>query len=178
MNQLDLPTAEQVQAVYQQGEEAMVVLVNQLAAVIQQLEARVQTLEDQLAKNSGNSSLRGLLPVFVGSGEKESLPAAQTGKTGQDVRQYRRIGVPEVRVTIDVINRRGDGIYIRHLHSPNKNGPPVWGGPRTDKTNLNAERSSPQTWLAMTGGGHGTGHIHRRKVNRVHRGHFITKPGR
>ena len=47
MNQLDLPTAEQVQAVYQQGEEAMVALVNQLIAVIRQLEARVQTLEDR-----------------------------------------------------------------------------------------------------------------------------------
>jgi hypothetical protein len=41
-----------VPAVYQQGEEAMVALVNQLVAVIQQLEARVQTLEDQLAKNT------------------------------------------------------------------------------------------------------------------------------
>jgi hypothetical protein len=56
MNQLGLPTAEQVQAVYQQGEEAMVALVNQIIAVIRQLEARVQTLADHLAKNSGNSS--------------------------------------------------------------------------------------------------------------------------
>jgi len=56
MNQLDLPTPEQVHAVYQQGEEAMVALVNQLVVVIRQLEARVQALEDQLAKNSGNSS--------------------------------------------------------------------------------------------------------------------------
>jgi transposase len=56
MNQLNLPTAEQVHAVYQQGEEAMVALVLQLVGVIQQLESRVQALEDQLAKNSGNSS--------------------------------------------------------------------------------------------------------------------------
>lgn len=56
MNQLDLPTPEQVQAVYRQGEEATIALVNQLIVVIQHLEARVQTLEDQLAKNSGNSS--------------------------------------------------------------------------------------------------------------------------
>ena len=39
MNPLNRPTPKQVHAVYQQGEEAMV-------AVIQQLEARVQTLED------------------------------------------------------------------------------------------------------------------------------------
>lgn len=56
MNQLDLPTPEQVRAVYQQGEEAMVALVDQLVQVIRQLEARVQALEDQLAKNSSNSS--------------------------------------------------------------------------------------------------------------------------
>jgi transposase len=56
MNKLDLPTPEQVRAVYQQGEEAVVALVNQLVQVIRQLEARVQALEDQLAKNSGNSS--------------------------------------------------------------------------------------------------------------------------
>lgn len=56
MNQLNLPTPEQVHAVYQQGEETVVVMVLQLVSVIQQLEGRVQTLEDQLAKNSGNSS--------------------------------------------------------------------------------------------------------------------------
>lgn len=52
----DLPTPEQVQAVYEQGQEATIALVNQLIAVIQHLEARVQTLEDQLTKHSGNSS--------------------------------------------------------------------------------------------------------------------------
>lgn len=51
-----LPTSEQVQSVYQQGEDAVVALVNQLVQMIIQLEARVQALEDQLAKNSGNSS--------------------------------------------------------------------------------------------------------------------------
>jgi transposase len=56
MNKLDLPTPEQVRAVYQQGEEAVVALVNQLVQVITAFEARVQALEDQLAKNSGNSS--------------------------------------------------------------------------------------------------------------------------
>src|SRR3989304_1005034 len=56
MNKLDLPTPDQVRAVYQQGEEAVVAFVNQLVQVIMALEARVQALEDQLAKNSGNSS--------------------------------------------------------------------------------------------------------------------------
>jgi transposase len=56
MKKFDLPTPEQVRAVYQEGEEAVVALVNQLVQVITVLEARVQALADQLAKNSGNSS--------------------------------------------------------------------------------------------------------------------------
>jgi transposase len=55
MNKLDLPTPEQVRAVYQHGEDAVVALVNQLVQGITQLETRLQALEDQLAKNSGNS---------------------------------------------------------------------------------------------------------------------------
>jgi len=50
-----MPTPDEVRATYQQGEEAVVILVDNLAAVIRVLEARVQALEDQLAKNSGNS---------------------------------------------------------------------------------------------------------------------------
>ena len=51
-----LPTDDDVRAVYRQGEEAVVALVAELVKVITALEARVQALEDQLAKNSGNSS--------------------------------------------------------------------------------------------------------------------------
>jgi len=51
-----LPPPEQVRAIYQQGEEAMVALVDHLVQLITQLETRVQQLEDQLSKNSGNSS--------------------------------------------------------------------------------------------------------------------------
>ncbi len=56
MTPIPLPTHEQIHAVYQQGEEAVVALIDQLIQVIVQLEARVQVLEDQVAKNSGNSS--------------------------------------------------------------------------------------------------------------------------
>jgi len=56
MNPSQLPTDEQVRATYQQGEETVLVLVNGLVVVIRALEARVQALEDQLAKNSQNSS--------------------------------------------------------------------------------------------------------------------------
>ncbi len=56
MTPSQLPTHEQVQAAYQQGEDAMLALVDGLLTVIRLLEARVQALEDQLAKNSQNSS--------------------------------------------------------------------------------------------------------------------------
>jgi len=47
-----LPTDEDVRVVYRQGEDAVVALFSELRAVIRQLEARIQALEDQLAKNS------------------------------------------------------------------------------------------------------------------------------
>jgi transposase len=56
MTLFQLPTPEDVHTAYQQGEEAVLALVNSLQAVIRTLEARVQALEDQVAKNSRNSS--------------------------------------------------------------------------------------------------------------------------
>ena len=55
MSPSQLPTREEIRAAYHQGEEAVMTLVEGLQAVIRALEARVQALEDQLAKNSGNS---------------------------------------------------------------------------------------------------------------------------
>ena len=51
-----LPTHEDIRAAYRQGEEAVIALVDGLLAVILPLGVRVQALEDQLAKNSHNSS--------------------------------------------------------------------------------------------------------------------------
>ncbi len=51
-----LPTAEQLRAAYHQGEEAMLSLCDGVYAIVRGLEVRIQTLEDQLAKNSSNSS--------------------------------------------------------------------------------------------------------------------------
>jgi len=56
MTPTPLPTREENRAVYQQGEEATVALIEMLIATIRALEARVQVLEDQLAKDSHNSS--------------------------------------------------------------------------------------------------------------------------
>ena len=51
-----LPTPQDIHKAYQQGEEAVIELVNGLLAVIQTLAWHKQTLEDKTAKNSRNSS--------------------------------------------------------------------------------------------------------------------------
>jgi len=56
MTPSQLPTHEDVRAAYRQGEEAVIALFDNLVAVIRALEARLQALEDQVAKNSQNSS--------------------------------------------------------------------------------------------------------------------------
>ena len=56
MTPSQLPTHEDVRAAYRQGEETVIALFDNLCAVIRVLEARIQALEDQRAKNSQNSS--------------------------------------------------------------------------------------------------------------------------
>src|SRR5262245_19988204 len=51
-----LPISEEVRAAYVQGEEAVLALVGTLTALILNLQARVNALEDQLGKNSRTSS--------------------------------------------------------------------------------------------------------------------------
>jgi len=66
MEALKLPSREEIHAAYVEGEEAVVAMIANLAenwvgviqqqqATIEKLQARVQELEDQLAKNSQNS---------------------------------------------------------------------------------------------------------------------------
>lgn len=56
MTPADLPTREQIQDLIQQDREAALAIYDTLIALIRALEARVQSLEDQLAKHSQNSS--------------------------------------------------------------------------------------------------------------------------
>jgi transposase len=56
MDPQQLPSEDEMRAAYQQGEEAVVALVNRLIETIAFLAAEVQTLRDQLAKDSHNSS--------------------------------------------------------------------------------------------------------------------------
>jgi transposase len=55
MEPYQLPSDEEVRQAYQQGEEAVVGLVRKLTDNFKVLTARMQALEDRLAKNSGNS---------------------------------------------------------------------------------------------------------------------------
>jgi transposase len=56
MTTADLPTREKIQDVIRHDTEAALTIYDTLIALIRALEARVQSLEDQLAKNSQNSS--------------------------------------------------------------------------------------------------------------------------
>ena len=55
MKSPQLPSEAEVRAAYQQGEEAVVMLVGSMVEIMAVLVAKVQALEDQLAKHSGNS---------------------------------------------------------------------------------------------------------------------------
>lgn len=52
---IQIPSHEEVHAAYQQGEEAVIAMVDQMAQTLLLLAERVQALEDRLGKNSRNS---------------------------------------------------------------------------------------------------------------------------
>jgi hypothetical protein len=51
-----LPTREEIHAAYQQGEEAVLVVFEEQAKIIRDLETGPEALEDKIAKNSQNSN--------------------------------------------------------------------------------------------------------------------------
>jgi len=56
MTPAPLPSRKEIHAAYQQGEDVVMALFDGVYAIVRALEARLQTLEDQRAKNSHNSS--------------------------------------------------------------------------------------------------------------------------
>ena len=96
MTSVRLPSSDDVRTLYRQGEDTVVAVVAELAEVIRALEARVQVLEDQLAKHSGNSSkppssdgLKKPKPRSLrsSSGKKAGAQAGHPGHTLQAVAQ-------------------------------------------------------------------------------------------
>jgi transposase len=106
MEPYQLPSDEEVRQSYQQGEQAVVGLVRKLTEIIKVLAARMQALEDRLAKNSGNS---GKPPSSDGynkpapkslrkrHGKKSGGQPGHTGYTLEAVEDPDRIEVHRVR---------------------------------------------------------------------------------
>ena len=72
----------------------------------------------------GNATLRGgalhLLTMFVCAGQKECLVADNLMEAGKDIRENSRVGMPDMRGIIDVINRSGNvkifhGLKVRKI---------------------------------------------------------------
>src|SRR2546428_13020299 len=91
-----MPTPEDIHATYLRGEEAIRALVGELTALILNLQARVEALEDHLGKNSRTSSkppssdgLQKPRPhnLRQSSGKKSGAQPGHAGPTLQAMRQ-------------------------------------------------------------------------------------------
>jgi transposase len=100
MTKIQLPNSDEIRKLYQAGEESVVVAFEQLVAVIHQLENRVQSLEDQLAKNSNNSSKPPSSDGY-GKGKKQSLRKASGravgGQKGHEGHTLKAVAEPDER---------------------------------------------------------------------------------
>lgn len=101
MTKVQLPSREEIHKLYQAGEESVVVAFEQLVAVINQLEKRVQSLEDQLAKNSQNSSKPPSSDGY-GKGKQQSLRKSSGrkvgGQKGHEGRTLKAVAKPDEQV--------------------------------------------------------------------------------
>lgn len=80
MTETRIPSREEVRAACQQGEEAVLAMFDRFAEVTMALVVRVQMLEDQLAKNSGNS---GKPPSSDGLKKKGPQPRSLRQRSGK-----------------------------------------------------------------------------------------------
>lgn len=104
-----LPTPDEVKSAYAEGEAAVWVLVEGQGRCIRELEAKLQALEDQLAKNSRNSSKPpssdGLnKPVPKSRREVSGLPSG--GQAGHDGHRLECVASPD-KIEIHPIRQCG-----------------------------------------------------------------------
>jgi transposase len=101
MRKVQLPNREEIRKLYQLGEEPVVVAFEQLVTIISQLEKRVQSLEDQLAKNSKNSSKPPSSDGY-GKGKRQSLRQssgrAVGGQQGHEGHTLKAVAKPDEQV--------------------------------------------------------------------------------
>jgi transposase len=100
MTKVQLPSSDEIRKLYQAGEESVVVAFEQLVTVIRQLEKRVQSLEDQVAKNSNNSSKPPSSDGY-GKGKTQSLRKASGravgGQKGHEGQTLKAVAEPDAR---------------------------------------------------------------------------------
>ena len=76
---MELPSKEQIRAIYQQGPDAVIALVETLCNIINSHEKRIKHLEDILAKDSHNSSKPPSSDGFKNAAKNNNL-RVKTGK--------------------------------------------------------------------------------------------------
>lgn len=100
MEKLQLPSSDEIRKLYHAGEEPVVAAFEQLVGVIRLLESRVQSLEDQLSKNSKNSSKPPSSDGY-GKGKAKSLRQASGravgGQKGHEGHTLKAVSNPDVR---------------------------------------------------------------------------------
>lgn len=106
MTKVQLPSRDEIRKLYQAGEESVVVAFEQLVSVINQLEKRVQSLEDQLAKNSQNSSKPPSSDGY-GKGKQQSLRKSSGrrvgGQKGHEGHTLKAVTTPDKQVLHGVV---------------------------------------------------------------------------
>lgn len=118
-----LPTADDIHAAYEQGEATVRALFEAQAKVIRALEARLQALEDQLAKNSRNRSKPpsrdGLKrPQPKSRRQKSGKPSGgQTGHVGYRLEPVEKPQHTEVHRVLECQHCRTDlaGVALRQV---------------------------------------------------------------
>lgn len=98
MTKVQLPSSDEIRKLYQAGEASVVAAFEQLVVVIEHLEQRVQSLEDQLAKNSKNSSKPPSSDGY-GKGKTQSLRQASGrsvgGQKGHEGQTLKAVAEPD-----------------------------------------------------------------------------------